>query len=90
MLNFCGINSSIIFTIADQNRLKQGLFTAGSHIPINDPDTVMKINPKFVVLLAWNFAEEIIENLERKFKYSGNYIIPLPNEPRIKKSSLST
>jgi len=90
MLNFCGINSSIISTIADQNRLKQGLFTAGSHISINDPDTVMKINPKFVVLLAWNFAEEIIENLERKFKYSDNYIIPLPNEPRIKKSSLST
>ena len=85
LLNFCGINSSLISMIADQSPLKQKLFTAGTHIPINSPEKVLEQNPKYILILAWNFANEIIETLKTKFNYHGGVIIPLPNTPRVKK-----
>lgn len=85
LLNFCRINSNLISIIADQNPLKQKRFTAGSHIPIDSPEVVMNRNPRFVLILAWNFANEIIENLKNKFNYKGGIIVPLPNKPYLKK-----
>ncbi|TSC96840.1 MAG: putative SnoG [Parcubacteria group bacterium Athens0714_26] len=84
LLNFCGINSKMISAIADQNHLKQNLFTAGSHILIEKPEKVIKRNPDYILILAWNFNQEIIENLENNLSFRGSYIIPLPNEPKIK------
>jgi hypothetical protein len=84
LLNFCGIDSGLISVIADQNSLKQKLFTAGTHIPIDSPGAVMAKNPKCILILAWNFAKEIIDNLKDKFNYQGKVIIPLPNEPVLK------
>lgn len=83
MLNFCNIDSKLIPIIADGNPLKQGLYTAGTHIYIDSPDNVMKKNPNFIMILAWNFRNEIIKILKEKYNYKGNYIIPLPNNPRI-------
>lgn len=85
LLNFCGINSKHLLMIADQNPLKQNLFTAGTHIQIKSPEEVMRQNPKYVLILAWNFAEEIIKNLKNKFNYKGGVIIPLPSTPYLKK-----
>ncbi len=84
LLNFCQIDSNLISMIADQNPLKQKLFTAGTHIPICSPEAAMNQNPKYVLILAWNFTKEIIENLKNKFNYRGGVIIPLPNAPYIK------
>lgn len=89
MLNFCGIDYKIIDVIADKNSLKQGKFTAGTHIPIVSPEEMMKRNPKHILILAWNFKDEIINYLESEFGYAGDYIIPLPNIPRIQKSRLT-
>ncbi len=83
MLNFCGIDASHIFAIIDLNPLKQGLFTAGTHIPIRQPEQVMKENPDCVFILAWNFADEIRDSLKKKWNYKGEIIVPLPNQPRI-------
>jgi len=85
LLNFCSIDDKAIRVIADDNRIKQGLYTAGSHILIESPEKVMKQKPTFVFILAWNFADEIMEKLKHKFNYNGNCIIPLPNEPYNKK-----
>lgn len=81
MLNFCGINNQKIYKIADQNPLKQGLFTPGTKIEIIHPDTAMACNPDIVLLLAWNFKDEILELLKKKYNYSGTVIIPLPFPP---------
>ena len=86
LLNFCGIDSSLISVIADQNPLKQKLFTAGSHIFIENPAEVIKKNPQFFLILAWNFAEEIKKILKNEFNYKGGVIIPLPNTPTIKQT----
>lgn len=83
LLNFCGIDKKLIPLIADQNHFKQGLYTAGTHILIQNPRNVMKRNPNFVFILAWNFKNEIIKILKNKYKYKGKYIIPLPNNPKV-------
>lgn len=86
MLNFYGIDYNILPVIADQNVLKQGKFTAGTHILIESPEAVMARNPQFVFILAWNFTDEIIKYLGGEFSYHRDYIIPLPGKPYIKKS----
>ena len=83
MLNFANIDSKIISFIADANPLKQGRFTAGTHIPIISPEEIIKRNPGTIVILAWNFASEITDILRNKFNYKGQIIIPLPNAPYI-------
>lgn len=83
MLNFCNINTGLIPIIADGNPLKQGLYTAGTHILIDSPNNVMRKNPNFIVILAWNFGNEIIKILKEKYKFKGKLLIPLPNNPKI-------
>jgi hypothetical protein len=84
LLNFCGIDSKHISFIADQNPLKQNLFTAGTRIQIKSPEDVMRQNPQCLLMLAWNFGDEIIEILKKKFNWRGKVIIPLPNKVRVK------
>jgi hypothetical protein len=83
MLNFCGIDSKVVSAIIDINPLKQKLFTAGTHIPIQSAEVLMKTKPTLVFILAWNFADEIIETLRNKFGYRGSCLVPLPGDPKI-------
>lgn len=83
LLNFCGIDTRFISVIADQNPLKQGFYTAGTHIPIESPEKAMEKNPDYVFILAWNFTDEIIDILKGRFNYTGKCIIPLPKNPKI-------
>jgi len=83
LLNFCGIDNKFISMIADQNPLKQGFYTAGTHIQVDRPEKIMEKKPDYVFILAWNFADEIIDILKRRFNYTGKCIIPLPNSPKI-------
>ncbi len=83
MLNFCKIDSSLLPAIIDMNPLKQGKFTAGSRILIESPEKGMARQPDTIFLTGWNFAKEIMEIARTKFSFQGNYLIPLPIEPRI-------
>ncbi len=83
MLNFCRINSKILPAIIDLNPLKQGKFTAGTRIPIKPADVVMHNKPNCLVILAWNFAQEIIDILKNKYNFKGKCIIPLPDKPKL-------
>jgi len=84
LLNYCGINSDHISIVIDKNPLKAGLFTAGSNIPIVSFDAglpeIKKTNK--ILLLAWNFQDEIINDL-REAGFLGEFIIPLPGDPYI-------
>lgn len=82
LLNFCGIDTRFVSVIADQNPLKHKHYTAGTHIPITSPEEVMKEKPECVLILAWNFSDEIIKILRDKFNFSGKCILPLPSSPR--------
>ncbi|MDC0092765.1 class I SAM-dependent methyltransferase [Alphaproteobacteria bacterium] len=81
LLNYCGINSKHISVVIDKNPLKDGLYTAGSNIPIVSFKDGLKIIEKsnLILLLAWNFQDEIISEL-REAGFKGEFIIPLPGE----------
>jgi 2-polyprenyl-3-methyl-5-hydroxy-6-metoxy-1,4-benzoquinol methylase len=83
LLNYCGLNSEQISVVIDKNPLKQGLLTAGSNIPIvSCQDGVRLVKEVDVILiLAWNFKDEIIDELVAS-GYKGKFIIPLPGDPK--------
>lgn len=79
-LNYCGIGSSYLNAIIDNNKLKQGLYTPGSSIPIVSLNEGMKRKPDIIFILAWNFKDEIMEEC-RDIGFNGDFLIPFPNEP---------
>ena len=80
MLNFCGIDHSHLACVADQNALKHNRYTPGTDVLIVSPEEALKEKPDTVVILAWNFKDEIIEDLKEK-GFKGSVIIPLPSTP---------
>ena len=83
LLNYCGIDQNHLSCIADQNSLKHNKFTAGTNIPILSPDEVFAKKPDVVLLLAWNFKEEILSIIKNKYSFSGKVLLPLPGIPQI-------
>ena len=66
--------------IIDDNPLKQGLYTPGSHIPVVSSDVLsLDVVPEYMIILAWNFAEQIMKNNDNYLKKGGHFIVPLPN-----------
>lgn len=84
LLNFCGISSDQVSAIIDKNPLKQELMTPGSNIPIISFEQGVKEmqNVDKILLLAWNFEDEIVRDLKER-GYAGQFIVPLPNRPHI-------
>ena len=82
LLNYCEIDSNLIDFITEKSNLKIGKYSPGAHIPIFSDDKLFEKKPDFVLLLAWNFADEIMENLSSFKSLGGKFIIPIPN-PKI-------
>lgn len=82
LLNKFGIGVESIDFIVEDNLLKQGLFMPLSHIPIVATEEMYKRKPDYVLILAWNFAEPIMEIHKQYLANGGHFILPLP-EPKI-------
>ena len=78
LLYHFGIGPDIIDFIVDDSPLKQNLYAPGLHIPVLPPDAIYEKKPDAVVILAWNFAEPIMNNHARYLKQGGQFIVPLP------------
>lgn len=78
LTNFFGIGPDILDFIADSTPYKQGLYTPGMHIPIFPEDKISTYKPDYVLILAWNFADEIIKKQRAFQKRGGKFIIPIP------------
>jgi SAM-dependent methyltransferase len=64
--------------IADKSRLKQGLFTPGMHVPVVPPERLLEDQPDYVLVLAWNFLDEIIAQQADYRSRGGRFILPVP------------
>lgn len=78
LLEYMGIGPDVLDFIADISPLKQGLYMPGTHIPIVPPERLMTDRPDYVLLLAWNFAEEILGQQEEFLRQGGRFILPVP------------
>ena len=79
LLNYCGIGSSIVEFIVDDTPEKQNHLAPGSRIKIVDSGFIEKEKPDYLLLLAWNFAKEIMKKTENFRNNGGKYIIPIPD-----------
>lgn len=82
LLNFFSIGSETLDYIVDDSPLKQGLFSPGKHIPVVAASELLKNRPDYLLILAWNFANPIMNNLPSFKKSGGKFIVPVP-EPTI-------
>lgn len=82
LLNYCEINTDLIPYTVDKSPLKLDFYTPGMHLPVLPVETLLERQPDYVLILAWNFADEIIKQQQEYQARGGQFIIPLP-KPKI-------
>jgi SAM-dependent methyltransferase len=64
--------------IVDDNPYKSGLYSPGHHLPVYDSSQLLERQPDLVVILAWTYADTIINRNREFLKRGGHFLVPLP------------
>ncbi|MFZ1682779.1 MAG: class I SAM-dependent methyltransferase [Candidatus Zixiibacteriota bacterium] len=78
LLNFCGIKTDFIDFTVDRNPYKQGKYLPGSRIPIFTPEKIRETKPDYVLILPWNFKDEIMAQNAFIREWGGKFVVPIP------------
>lgn len=78
LMSYCGISKELADYIVDRSTLKQGKYTPGTHLIIKPVEYLLTDQPDYVLLLTWNFADEILEQQRAYRDGGGKFIIPVP------------
>jgi hypothetical protein len=78
LLNFCGLGTDLVPYTVDRSALKVGTLTPGMHLPVLPVETLLERQPDYVLILAWNFADEIMRQQQVFRERGGRFIIPIP------------
>lgn len=79
LMNFFGIDNTHVDFVVDRSDFKQGLLTPGNLLPIYPPSILVEHQPDYVLLLTWNFKEEILKQQQEYRDAGGKFIIPIPS-----------
>ena len=78
LLNYCGVRGDFLDFTVDRNPYKQGKFLPGTHVPILPPEKLDEAKPDYVLILPWNFKDEIMAQLAHIRGWGGKFIVPIP------------
>jgi SAM-dependent methyltransferase len=78
LLNYCGIRTDLLEFTVDRNPYKQGHFLPGTRIPIRHPDALEQLRPDYILILAWNLKDEIVEQLSDARRWGARFVVPIP------------
>ena len=76
------IGSDVIDYDVDRNPHKQGFFLPGTRLLIYSSDRLLEDRPDYVLLLTWNFSEEILQQQAAFRATGGKFILPVP-KPKV-------
>ncbi len=78
LLNFCGIRADFLDYVVDRSPYKQGRFLPGTHLPILAPEQLAVTKPDYVLILPWNIAPEVMEQMAHIRDWGGRFVVPIP------------
>lgn len=78
LLNVAGVGRELISFVVDRSEHKQGRYMPGAQLPIRPPSALLEESPDAVVLLAWNFQEEILAQQAEYRRRGGRFVVPIP------------
>ena len=78
LLNYAGVKPDLLPFVCDAALAKQGKYMPGSHIPILPPSALIEFNPDFVLILPWNIAEEVTNQLESLVEKNTKFVTAVP------------
>jgi len=79
LLNYFGIGKNYLDFIVDKSEAKQGLYTPGTHLLVYPPEKIYQEKPDYLLVLCWNIADEVMEQLKDYYDAGGKFIIPIPD-----------
>jgi SAM-dependent methyltransferase len=78
LLNHVGIGRETLDFVVDRNVHKQGRYVPGVRLPIEAPERILETQPDYVLILPWNFKEEIMQQQAEYHRRGGRFIVPVP------------
>lgn len=78
LLNFIGVDQTIVEFAVDRNVHKQGKYIPGVNIPIVAPEELLQRMPDYTIILPWNLRDEILEQQTEYRDRGGRFIVPIP------------
>ena len=78
LLNYCDVGPDLVEYVVDRSPHKQGLYLPGVRLPIRAPERVTETKPDYLLLLAWNLKDEIVEQMAHVREWGCRFVTPVP------------
>jgi hypothetical protein len=78
LLNYAGVKPDLLPAVCDAAPSKQGKYLPGSHLPVLPPAELEKLRPDIVLILPWNIAGEVVEQLAHARRWGAQFAVAVP------------